>query len=258
VPARDMRLHPIGTGPFKFVEFKPNASITLTRNPDYWKPGRPYLDGIEWTIIKDTSTRLLSFIAHQADVYFGVTFPQLQDVKGEVPDAVCDDYLVNGSRNLITVAARNVPPWRDPALILIDQLKEIYIDGELEPVDTTQWYPRLMRKDYKVGLNVTESEVDDPDAQFYENYKCGALRNYSGYCNDSVDELIDRQSREMNADKRRQLVWQIERKLIEEDARPDILYVRGITCRRPYVKDLISMVNSIYNGSRFEDVWFDN
>ena len=73
----------------------------------------------------------------------------------------------------------------------------------------------------------------------------------------SVDELIERQSRETNTDKRRQLVWQIERKLIEEDARPDILYVRGITCRRPYVKDLISMVNSIYNGSRFEDVWLD-
>jgi peptide/nickel transport system substrate-binding protein len=127
-------------------------------------------------------------------------------------------------RLAVTVAARNVPPWRDPALILIDQLKEIYIDGELEPVDTTQWYPRLMRKDYKVGLNVTESEVDDPDAQFYENYSCGALRNYTGYCNKSVDELIDRQSQESNADKRRQLVWQIERKLIEEDARPDILY----------------------------------
>ena len=58
--------------------------------------------------------------------------------------------------------ARNVPPWRDPALILIDQLKEIYIDGELEAVDTTQWYPRLMRKDYAIGLNVTESEVGDP------------------------------------------------------------------------------------------------
>src|SRR6267378_3979696 len=55
-----MRLHPIGTGPFKFVEFRPNQSITVSRNPDYWKPGRPYLDGIEWTIIKDVSTRLLA------------------------------------------------------------------------------------------------------------------------------------------------------------------------------------------------------
>jgi peptide/nickel transport system substrate-binding protein len=53
----EMRRHPIGTGPFKFVEFKPNQSITVTRNPDYWKPGRPYLDGVEYTIIKDLSTR---------------------------------------------------------------------------------------------------------------------------------------------------------------------------------------------------------
>ena len=42
-----MRQHPIGTGPFKFVEYKPNQGIKLVRNPDYWKPGRPYLDGIE-------------------------------------------------------------------------------------------------------------------------------------------------------------------------------------------------------------------
>ena len=106
VPARDMRLHPIGTGPFKFVEFKPNEVIRVTKNPDYWKPGRPYLEGIEWAIVKDTSTRLLSFIVGQADVYFGVTFPQLQDVKKEVPDVICDSYLVNGSRNLIVSRPR--------------------------------------------------------------------------------------------------------------------------------------------------------
>jgi peptide/nickel transport system substrate-binding protein len=47
VPPHDMRLHPIGTGPFKFVEFKPNESIKLTRNTEYWKKDRPYLDGIE-------------------------------------------------------------------------------------------------------------------------------------------------------------------------------------------------------------------
>ena len=33
----DMRVKPIGTGPFKFVEFKANESIKLARNPDYWK-----------------------------------------------------------------------------------------------------------------------------------------------------------------------------------------------------------------------------
>jgi len=37
VPPRDMRQHPVGTGPFKFVDFKPNEYIKVTRNPGYWK-----------------------------------------------------------------------------------------------------------------------------------------------------------------------------------------------------------------------------
>jgi peptide/nickel transport system substrate-binding protein len=62
VPPRQMRQHPIGTGPFKFVEFKPNEYIKVTRNLDYWKPDRPYLDGIEYTIIRNRSTAVLAFI----------------------------------------------------------------------------------------------------------------------------------------------------------------------------------------------------
>ncbi len=111
----------------------------------------------------------------------------------------------------IKVSARNVSYYRDPAVILIDQLKQIYIDGELETLDTTQWYPMLMRKDYSVGMNITESEVDDPDTQFYENFVCGAHRNYTNYCNKEVDELVDQQSRETDLDKRRKLVWEIQR-----------------------------------------------
>jgi peptide/nickel transport system substrate-binding protein len=63
VAPRDMRTHPIGTGPFKFVEFKPNESIRVTRNPDYWKQDRPYLDGIEYPIIPNLATRILGFVA---------------------------------------------------------------------------------------------------------------------------------------------------------------------------------------------------
>jgi len=57
VSPRDMRQHPIGTGPVKFVEYKPNQYIKVARNPDYWKPGRPYLDGIEYTIIPSARRR---------------------------------------------------------------------------------------------------------------------------------------------------------------------------------------------------------
>src|SRR5262249_22131612 len=95
VSPAQMRQHPIGTGPFKFVEFKPNEPIKLTRNPDYWNPGKPLLDGIEYRIIPDVSTRLLSFMAGNEDIYFGVTMPQLKDVKNRLPDAICDLFVAN-------------------------------------------------------------------------------------------------------------------------------------------------------------------
>src|SRR5438477_1257032 len=78
IPPAQMRQHPIGTGPFKFVEFKPNEHIRTVRNPDYWKPGRPYLDGIETTIIADTSTRHLAFLAGKFDLNW-VAIPLLKD-----------------------------------------------------------------------------------------------------------------------------------------------------------------------------------
>src|SRR5229473_860661 len=108
VPLRDMRSHPIGTGPFKFVEFKPNESIKVTRNPDYWKPGRPYLDGIEYTIIPNASTRMLAFIAGKFDLIW-VTIPLLKDVKSQAPQASCDVVMDNNSRDLIV--NRAVPPF---------------------------------------------------------------------------------------------------------------------------------------------------
>ena len=56
---REMRQTPVGTGPFKFVEYKGSQNIKLARNPNYWKTGRPYLDGIEYTIITNRSTVIL-------------------------------------------------------------------------------------------------------------------------------------------------------------------------------------------------------
>ena len=83
VSPAQMRQHPIGTGPFSFVEYKPNQDIKLEKNPDYWKPGRPYLDGVEYTIIPNRSTAILAFIAGQFDMTFPyeVTFPLLKDIK---------------------------------------------------------------------------------------------------------------------------------------------------------------------------------
>jgi peptide/nickel transport system substrate-binding protein len=348
VPPRDMRQHPVGTGPFKFGEFKPNEYIKVTRNPDYWKKSRPYLDGIEYTIIRNLSTATLAFVAGKLDMTFpySLSVPLLKDVKNQAPQAICELAPGGINRNLIVnrdvppfdspdlrramalsldrkafidiisegkgdvggvmqpppegiwglppnvlqqlpgydpdvpknrsesrqimqklgyrpdqrlkikVSARDIPFYRDAAVILIDQLKEVYIDGELETIDTTNWFPKVMRRDYTVGLNLADSGPD-PDQNLYLHYSCGAELNYNGYCNPEVDKLIDRQSMEADQEKRKQLVWEIERRLAEDVARPIIFYNRGGTCWQPYVKGLTVMVTSIFNGSRMEDVWLD-
>ena len=58
-------------------------------------------------------------------------------------------------------------------------------------------------------------------------------------------------------DKRKKLVWEIDRKLQEDGARPIIFHTINATCWQPQVKGLTTMVNSIYNGWRLEDAWLD-
>jgi peptide/nickel transport system substrate-binding protein len=114
-----------------------------------------------------------------------------------------------------------------------------------------------MRKDYTIGLSPVGGGPD-PDQNLYLNYGCGGELNYNGYCNPEVDKLIDRQSVEADQERRKQLVWEIERKLAEDGARPIFFYDRRATCWQPRVKGLTIMVNSISNGARMEDVWLDN
>jgi peptide/nickel transport system substrate-binding protein len=156
----------------------------------------------------------------------------------------------------VKLSMRDLPFFRDPAVIMIDQLKEVYIDGELETIDTTNWLPKVMRKDFVIGFSPVGGGPD-PDQNLYLNYACGGELNYNGYCNPEVDRLIDQQSVEANQEKRKQLVWEIERKLAEDGARPIIFYDRRATCWQPRVKGFTVMVNSISNGARMEDVWLD-
>jgi peptide/nickel transport system substrate-binding protein len=349
VSPRDMRAHPIGTGPFQFVEFKPNEVIRVTRNRQYWKSDRPYLDGIEYPIIKNVSTRVLAFLSGQIDMIhpYTLTPSLLKDIKAQARQAMCElvpqnisrDLLINRSRPpfddrglrramalsldrkafvdileegqgdigaamlpppegrwgmppeivqtlpgydldvqknraearqimqalgygpdrrlAVKVSTRNVVTAVSATIVLVDQLKEIYIDGELEPIDNALWFAKVMRHDYTVGLGATFNGVDEPDQIFYETYACGAENNPDGYCNPEVDKLIDQQSIEFDQEKRKKLVWEIERRLAEDGARAIIYHTRAATCRQPYVKGFDSMVNSVYNGWRFEDLWLD-
>ena len=230
VSAADMRTKPVGTGPFKFVEFRGNELIRLAKNPHYFKKGKPYVDMIEMRIIDNRSTRILAFQAGEFDMTFSqdITIPLLKDMEKQAPKAICEtkpqyvhrnlivnreaapfdnpqirkamalaidrkafvDILTEGKGDIggamlplpegawgmppeelakmagyggdvaanraegrkimeslgysaakplkVKISTRNIAIYRDPAVILIDQLKQIYMDGELEVARTTR------------------------------------------------------------------------------------------------------------------------
>lgn len=64
---QDLSAHPAGTGPFKLVRWEQNRLIELERNPDYFKKGLPYLDRLEFRIMKDGVTRATALRAGEVD-----------------------------------------------------------------------------------------------------------------------------------------------------------------------------------------------
>ena len=344
-----MRTKPIGTGPFKFVEFKQNEGIKITKNTDYWKKGRPYLDGIEFTIVPNRATAMLSFVSGRFDITFPweVTIPLLKDIKSQMPNAVCEVTSMNNSTNLIlnrdaaalrqsgpaqgagaghrpqvlhrhpqpgqrrarrhhaAAVGRRVGPAegdlrsraglrpgraeeprggardheetglrprqapaaqdRDPRHLALQGPgghPRQPAQGDLDRRRRRHHrdlavVPPVARKDYQLGLNTTGNGVDDPDQNYYENFSCKSERNYTGYCNPEIEKLFDVQSAEPDIEKRKKIVWEIDRKLLEDGARPIIMWNRAAICMQPYVKGYVAQVNSVYNGFRFEDVWLD-
>jgi peptide/nickel transport system substrate-binding protein len=97
-------------------------------------------------------------------------------------------------------------------------------------------------------FTVSENGLNDPDQQFYENFVCGAERNYTGYCSPEVDRLVDQQSMQSDNVKRRELVWEIERRLAEDAARPIIFYPRSGARWQPRFKGHTMTINGNYNN----------
>ncbi len=67
-PRLQLSRNAFGSGPFMLEEFRGNERIVLRRNPDFWIPNRPYLEGITYVIITDNSSLLAAFKNGQHDV----------------------------------------------------------------------------------------------------------------------------------------------------------------------------------------------
>src|SRR5262245_63949562 len=57
----------IGTGPFLLERYEPNVKTVFKRNPAYFLPGQPYIDGVEWLVLEDESTGLAMYRTGKID-----------------------------------------------------------------------------------------------------------------------------------------------------------------------------------------------
>jgi peptide/nickel transport system substrate-binding protein len=349
VDGRVMRQKPIGTGPFKVVEFRPNDVIRLVKNTDYWKPGRPYLDAIEHRIMPSQATRTLSFVSGQFDMTGpgDVNSSVLKDIRGQAPKAVCETTASNVVGSLLVnhkappfdnpkirralslaldrrafVAAQQgdgrvggvmmTPPYGNWGLspeqldavpghgkdvernraearklmeeagygpnkklktsflvrmstpnymlgvsMVADQLRTIYIEGEIDQKEYTVFTGAILKGAYTLGFHTTGAAMDDPDVVLYENYTCASPRNYTKYCSREMEAKIEEQSATVDQKKRKQLVQQIDVALQQDNARPTLYQAVSTTCWHPYVKGYMRSSNGIYTHNRLEDVWLD-
>lgn len=66
------KANPVGTGPFKLDSRQRDVAIVFKKFDDYWQAGKPYLDAVEWRIIKDPMTAGAAFKAKETDVYLWI------------------------------------------------------------------------------------------------------------------------------------------------------------------------------------------
>lgn len=140
---------PIGTGPFKYEQWTPNDHFTAVRNPDYWRPGLPYLDELEFRPIPDASQRASSLEAGTIDIMH-------TDVAQVIHEFVNDDQygFLDDLNNVIgqpdmdfTMLNLSVEPFTDVRVrqacamaINVDAYKSVINKG-LNPISNQPFIP---------------------------------------------------------------------------------------------------------------------
>jgi peptide/nickel transport system substrate-binding protein len=105
----------IGTGPFVLERYEPNVKTIFTRNPEYYREGQPYVDGVEWLVIPDESTGLAMYRTGQIDCGPGINWAvrqqDLEALKKSHPHLMYRDFLsqTGGVINMRT----DMPPFND-------------------------------------------------------------------------------------------------------------------------------------------------
>jgi peptide/nickel transport system substrate-binding protein len=334
-----------GSGPFKMKNYVRGSVIELERNPAYWKPGLPYMDGIKYFIIRDDGARAKALRAGRVDVELRYLPPgEVDAIKAQMGDKVVvaapqnigsfgiavnvdkkpfDDERVrqalslaldryemvktlrpittldavgsmmhpgskwalsqeelqqfpgfgkdhaanlreakrllaeagypNGFKTVLT--NRNIKlPYIDLGVYLVSAWKKIGVEAEHKLEETATWSKSRVTRDFEMIVEgYGSATVGDPDDMLIR-FTTGASTNYGRFSDPVVDKLFEQQAREMNEQKRIQLVQQIDRRLLEKVWRIQGLWTNRLEVRSAKIRNYQPQPSHWMNR-RFEDVW---
>ena len=339
------RLHEMGTGPFKLKNYVRGSYIEMERNPDYWKKGLPYMDGITYFIIKDTSARANAIRSGRADVEFrGLPPTDVENIKAQLGDQVVvaypkalfnwgvgvnvdhkpfDDERVrkamtlaidrydmaktlapltgletvggllhpdtpwglsdeelqalpgygkdheanlreakqllaeagypNGFQTVLT--NRNVKlPYIDLGVYLISSWKKIGIEAEHKVEESATWSKSRLTRDFELLLDPYGSQmVGDPD-ELMVKFVTGSSTNFGRFSEPAADALFKQQKTELDAQKRIQLVKEMQKQVLEK-----AWWIPGLWWTRAEVRSArmrnYKPLPAHHQNRRLEDLW---
>jgi peptide/nickel transport system substrate-binding protein len=337
--------HSVGSGPFKLKNYVRGSYIELERNPNYWKQGLPYLDGIKYFIITDTSARTTALRSGRVDMElrflppgdvnaikqqlgdkivaakiqsignFGVTFnvdkkpfddervrkaltlaidrydavntlssitnleliggimhpdsqwalspEELEAFPGfsrdhatnlrEAKRLLAEAGYPNGFKTVLT--NRNIKmPYIDLAVYLISAWKKIGVEAEHKVEETASWSQSRLNRDFELLVDPYGSTtVGDPE-EMLDKFVTGQPENWGRMSDPVVDGLYAQQAKEMDEQKRIQLVKEMDKRILAKVWRIQGLWTTRLEVRTARLRNYEPMP-SHWNNRRFEDAW---
>ena len=146
----------IGTGPFLLERYEPNVKTVFKRNPDYFLPGLPWVDGVEWLVVEDASAALAMYRSGQLDCgpapWWSVRQEDLESVRKTHPHLMYQDFLSTVSHAIYM--RTDQAPFNDVRVRraishAVDRqaiIDAVFLKGELTPAVSrglSEWSPRI-------------------------------------------------------------------------------------------------------------------
>jgi peptide/nickel transport system substrate-binding protein len=175
--------HPIGTGPFKFVNWTPGQSSLFKRNPNYWQHGLPYVDELEFLSLPDTTARVNALLGGQVDGAGGVPYAQAKSYLAQGAGAPVNILVTGGSSELYFTMGTATKPFND---VRVRQAFKMIIDRQAMLQTVNLGFGEILNDLWGKGLPHYDSSIPQRTTDVE---KAKSLLKAAGYHNSAAVTL---------------------------------------------------------------------